>query len=190
MSARGHATLLTWWKEPPALRAGGAGGAHRKRDIVRVESRRHAPRHSVVRRHQDCRRQGHTTPAACVQLNFIHSSCSSVPVRTHRIHAVPGRTGFSRRQTGIPHRYLNFTGKHASGEALLGVWDAHTGREVATLEGYGGIAHSCAWSPDGTRLASASDDTTVRQGLTLNHFSAQPEPFLSQKHTQTPLDTP
>ena len=29
--------------------------------------------------------------------------------------------------------------------ALVGVWDAMTGREVATLEGYGGIAHSCAW---------------------------------------------
>jgi hypothetical protein len=27
----------------------------------------------------------------------------------------------------------------------VGVWDASTGREVATLEGYGGIAHSCAW---------------------------------------------
>ena len=27
----------------------------------------------------------------------------------------------------------------------VGVWDADTGREVATLEGHGGIAHSCAW---------------------------------------------
>jgi hypothetical protein len=27
----------------------------------------------------------------------------------------------------------------------VGVWDSITGREVATLEGYGGIAHSCAW---------------------------------------------
>jgi len=33
---------------------------------------------------------------------------------------------------------------------------------VTALEGYGGIAHSCAWSPDGTRLAFSSDDTTVR----------------------------
>jgi len=33
--------------------------------------------------------------------------------------------------------------------ALVGVWDANTGREVATLEGHGGVAHSCEWSPDG-----------------------------------------
>ena len=42
------------------------------------------------------------------------------------------------------------------------MWDANTGREVATLAAHGGVAHSCAWSPDGTRLASASDDTTVQ----------------------------
>jgi len=47
-------------------------------------------------------------------------------------------------------------------EALVCVWDSNTGRKVATLEGHGGIAHSCAWSPDGTRLAFASDDDTVR----------------------------
>jgi dipeptidyl aminopeptidase/acylaminoacyl peptidase len=51
---------------------------------------------------------------------------------------------------------------HFCCKALLGVWDSTTGREVATLEGHGGIAHSCSWSPDGTRLAFASDDTTVR----------------------------
>jgi hypothetical protein len=44
---------------------------------------------------------------------------------------------------------LEYNWEITSAEALVDVWDAHTGREVATLEGYGGIAHSCAWSPDG-----------------------------------------
>ena len=30
------------------------------------------------------------------QLNLIRSSCTNVPVHTHRIHAVPRRTGFIR----------------------------------------------------------------------------------------------
>jgi WD40 repeat protein len=34
--------------------------------------------------------------------------------------------------------------------------------EVATLEGHGGIAHSCAWCPNGTQMACASTDHTVR----------------------------
>ena len=33
----------------------------------------------------------------------------------------------------------------ASDDSAVHVWDVTTGREVATLEGYGGIAHSCAW---------------------------------------------
>jgi len=36
------------------------------------------------------------------------------------------------------------------------------GSEVATLEGHGGVAHSCAWCPNGTRMASSSTDATVR----------------------------
>jgi WD40 repeat protein len=37
----------------------------------------------------------------------------------------------------------------------LKVWDARTGREVLTLEGHTGPFGNVAWSPDGTRLASA-----------------------------------
>jgi hypothetical protein len=32
------------------------------------------------------------------------------------------------------------------------------------MEGYGGIAHSCAWSPDGTRIATASAAVTKTVG--------------------------
>jgi hypothetical protein len=42
------------------------------------------------------------------------------------------------------------------------VWDATTGREILTLRGHTGPVNSVAFSPDGTRLASASDDQTVK----------------------------
>jgi len=41
------------------------------------------------------------------------------------------------------------------------VWDTILWRELATLLGHGEIVWMCAWSPNGTRLASASSDKTV-----------------------------
>jgi WD40 repeat protein len=38
-------------------------------------------------------------------------------------------------------------------------------REVARVEGHGGAVCWCAWSPDGTRLATTSGDMTVRVWL-------------------------
>jgi WD40 repeat protein len=40
------------------------------------------------------------------------------------------------------------------------VWDATTGREIAVLTGHELGVESVAWSPDGTRLATASRDNT------------------------------
>ena len=42
------------------------------------------------------------------------------------------------------------------------LWEATTGRPVATLEGHNGNVTALAWSPDGQRLATAADDATVR----------------------------
>jgi WD40 repeat protein len=44
---------------------------------------------------------------------------------------------------------------------VVTVWETETGRELFTLEGPTGEIRSVAFSPDGWRLASASDDGTV-----------------------------
>jgi WD40 repeat protein len=43
----------------------------------------------------------------------------------------------------------------------VGVWDANTGQQVGTLDGHNGTVQTCAWSPDGALLATASNDTTA-----------------------------
>jgi WD40 repeat protein len=45
---------------------------------------------------------------------------------------------------------------------LVQLWDVRTGREAITLDGHTDEVWSTAWSPDGLRLASGSDDGTVR----------------------------
>ena len=45
---------------------------------------------------------------------------------------------------------------------MVKVWDAATGQELLTLEGHTAYAWGVAFSPDGTRLASASWDGTIR----------------------------
>jgi WD40 repeat protein len=42
------------------------------------------------------------------------------------------------------------------------VWDASTGRLLAALSGHGLAVLSCAFSPDGARLATTSEDRTAR----------------------------
>jgi hypothetical protein len=56
----------------------------------------------------------------------------------------------SRVVHGTTTKYLELSWKeHLCGKALVGVWDADTGREVATLEGYGGMgSHSSTFQLD------------------------------------------
>ena len=42
------------------------------------------------------------------------------------------------------------------------IWDAKTGAAIATLSGHTNVVESAAFSPDGTRVVTASLDDTAR----------------------------
>ena len=52
------------------------------------------------------------------------------------------------------------SGDWTGGEAWI--WDSTTGEVVRTLEGDGESVYSVAWSPDGRRVATGSEDETAR----------------------------
>lgn len=47
-------------------------------------------------------------------------------------------------------------------ENTAGIWEATTGRRVASLEGHGGVINSATFNPDGTLALTASADKTAR----------------------------
>ena len=50
----------------------------------------------------------------------------------------------------------------ASNDNTARLWDAATGKALATLAGHTDRVMSAAFSPDGTRVVTASDDSTAR----------------------------
>ena len=47
-------------------------------------------------------------------------------------------------------------------QSVVQVWDASSGNILHTYTGHTDGVYTVAWSPDGKRLASSSDDTTVQ----------------------------
>ena len=54
-----------------------------------------------------------------------------------------------------PHR-------HRLVDKTARIWDAHSGAQLAVLKGHEDIVYSAAYSPDGTRIVTASFDKTAR----------------------------
>ena len=50
----------------------------------------------------------------------------------------------------------------ASGDSTARVWDADSGKPLASLQGHNGPVNSAAFSPDGRRVVTASDDHTAQ----------------------------
>jgi WD40 repeat protein/serine/threonine protein kinase len=60
------------------------------------------------------------------------------------------------------HLALSGSGRPGSAPGVLEVWDAQTSQKIFTLQGHTATVTSAAYSHDGRRLASASEDKTVK----------------------------
>jgi WD40 repeat protein len=54
------------------------------------------------------------------------------------------------------------TGRYANDDDTARIWEAATGKEIVSLRGHEGPVRSAAFSPDGSRIVTASDDNTAR----------------------------
>ena len=84
-----------------------------------------------------CRYEGHASRVASIVWSPLHDGCGP------RIASV----GVSAGNIKSP---------------IVQVWDATTGKAMMVYDAHSGPVNMVAWSPDGMRIASASDDHTVR----------------------------
>lgn len=64
-------------------------------------------------------------------------------------------------------------------EYSVHVWQATTGKQVYSYDGHKNFVHALAWEPHGTRIASASEDTTVH----IWKHQADNQVYIYQGHT-------
>ena len=72
---------------------------------------------------------------------------------------IAGHTGSIRAVAFSPDGTQVLTG---SDDRTARVWDAASGKPIATLSGHPGHVWAVAFSPDGTRVLTGSDDDTAR----------------------------
>ncbi len=78
---------------------------------------------------------------------------------------------YSQKENNVGHgskgiNFVSFSGDGrylvtCSDDSLAKIWEVGTNRLVRTLRGHQGPVRSCSYSKDGSKLATASDDTTV-----------------------------
>jgi WD40 repeat protein len=70
--------------------------------------------------------------------------------------------GRGKKKPDAPTRYRKDTIVTASDDEIARVWEATTGRSLATLQGHTDPVTSAAFSPDGKWVVTASDDKIAR----------------------------
>jgi len=82
-------------------------------------------------------------------------------------HDGSGRITFKATQDRVTELAFSLDGNiivsgHGFTDSTIRIWDAHTGAALGSLEGHGAWLSDLVFTPDRSRLVSASADQTIR----------------------------